>query len=492
MQRGQRVAVNTALMIAKQVIMAVLGVVFIGYMARMVGVAAWGELQASFATVAVVGLVAGVGVRAYLAREIAVDPALGPRHLGSALAIRGFTCAVMLVVTVAAGVWLLPSLGAVLLALAAVSQLAAMLYSTMWLSFEAHERLQYIVYVELGARLFVIGLGMSLLALGLGVVAAAAVFTLGNVLELGLTYHFVRTRLYRPRLEASVAELWRIVVRSLPYGLVSAQLAALQQSDTVLLRWLDGERSVGIFSAARVVSENFHLIPDAFMAACFAAGMRTYALDREAFGRLYRTAMIAALALGLPIAVGGFLLAPEVIGLVYGGGQYASSARVLRVLICSVPIGFALQVAALPLVAAKRERVVAWILAAALAANVISNVVLVPRYHAVGAAFSTLATSGLTLLAVVAATAGTVRLIPVARVARLAAATALMGVAAHAANRAAGMWCGIGVAVPLYATLLFVLGGVTREEIVALVRGRLAERDGGRRDERAGAVERAT
>ena len=250
MQRGQRVAVNTALMIAKQVIMAVLGVVFIGYMARMVGVAAWGALQASFATVAVVGLVAGVGVRAYLAREIAVDPALGPRHLGSALAIRGFTCAVMLVVTVAAGVWLLPSLGAVLLALAAVSQLAAMLYSTMWLSFEAHERLQYIVYVELGARLFVIGLGMSLLALGLGVVAAAAVFTLGNVLELGLTYHFVRTRLYRPRLEASVAELWRIVVRSLPYGLVSAQLAALQQSDTVLLRWLDGERSVGIFSAS--------------------------------------------------------------------------------------------------------------------------------------------------------------------------------------------------------------------------------------------------
>src|SRR5262245_27695076 len=93
---GQRVALNTVFMLTKQVVMAVLGVLFVGYLARRVGVAAWGELQASLAIASMVTVVAGIGVRGYLAREIAVRPELGPRHLGSALAIRGVTGTVLL------------------------------------------------------------------------------------------------------------------------------------------------------------------------------------------------------------------------------------------------------------------------------------------------------------------------------------------------------------------------------------------------------------
>ncbi len=42
MKDGRRIALNAALMLLKQAIMAVLGVVFVGYLARKVGVAAWG------------------------------------------------------------------------------------------------------------------------------------------------------------------------------------------------------------------------------------------------------------------------------------------------------------------------------------------------------------------------------------------------------------------------------------------------------------------
>ena len=96
MHDGQRVAWNAALMLAKQVVMAGLSVMFVGYLARTVGVVAWGEFQASLAIVAIVSIIAGLGVRGYLAREIAVRPELGPRHLGSALLIRGLLGALIL------------------------------------------------------------------------------------------------------------------------------------------------------------------------------------------------------------------------------------------------------------------------------------------------------------------------------------------------------------------------------------------------------------
>src|SRR4051812_45048301 len=99
-QDGRRVAVNAVVMLLKQAIMAPLGVMFVGYMARKLGVAAWGEFQASLAIVSAVTIFAGIGVRGYIAREIAMDPERGPRGLGAALVIRGAVGAVLLVFAV--------------------------------------------------------------------------------------------------------------------------------------------------------------------------------------------------------------------------------------------------------------------------------------------------------------------------------------------------------------------------------------------------------
>lgn len=474
MQDGRRIARNAALLLLKQAIMAVLGVVFVGYLARKVGVAAWGEFQAALATTGIVALVAGVGVRGYLAREVAVRPELGPRHLGAALAIRGVTGTLVLGATAAVALAVRSGLGAQLVVLAAASQLAMLLYSTMWLSFEAHERFQYILYAELGARLFVIALSAALLALGFGVVAAATAFLLGNVLELGITYHYLRSRLYRPELSTPPAELFRITKRSLPIGALGALASALIQTDRVMLRALCDEEAVGVYSAAWVLCENFRMLPDVLLGAAFAAGMRLYAQDGEAFGRLYSGCMLVAALVGLPVAAGLFVLAPDVIGLVYGtAGDYAPTADVLRVLACGVPVMFAFQVVTLPLLAAKREVAMVKLLAVTLAANVALNLLLLPRYRALGAAGATLATSAGSLIASWIMTARWARCVALGRVLAIVAATALMAFAAYAARVLAGMWASIAVGVAVYAVLLVALRAVSFHELRALLARRV-------------------
>ncbi|WP_437554656.1 flippase [Sorangium sp. So ce367] len=468
---GRRIAINAAFMFLKQVVMAVLGIVFVGYMARAVGVSAWGEFQASLSIASIVTLVAGIGVRAYLGREVAVRHELGPRHLGSALLIRGATGAVILGVTMICNLVGRSGLGATLLVLAALSQLANLLYSTMWLSFEAHERFEYILYVELIARLFVIGLAAILLAAGFGVVAAATAFLLGNVLELGITWYFLRTRFYAPVFNTSNAELWRIARASVPIGLVGVLGVALQECDRVLLRVLADERAVGVYSAAWVLSENFRTIADLFLGVAYAAGMRLYARDPEAFKRLFRNCVAFALILGLPVGAGVFLIAPDVIRLIYGDrAGFEGAATVLRILACQVPFTFVYMVATLPLIAAKRERVLVQVLGAALVANVIGNLILIPRYHEVGSAFATLLVSAAILTTVSLLSARWLRLVSIARVAGALGATALMYLAAWNALALGGMWAAIAVAMPVYVVLLFAVRAVSREELAALRR----------------------
>ncbi|XXT24253.1 oligosaccharide flippase family protein [Sorangium sp. So ce429] len=474
MQDGRRIALNAALMLLKQAIMAVLGVVFVGYLARKVGVAAWGEFQASLAVAGIVTIAAGVGVRGYLAREVAVRPELGPRHLGAALAIRGVTGTLVLGATVAVVLATRSGTGAQLVVLAAASQLATLLYSTMWLSFEVHERFELILYAELGARLFVIGLSTALLALGLGVVAAAAAFLVGNVLELGLTAHYLRTRLYRPEFATPPAALWQIAKRSLPIGALGALASALLQADRIMLRALCDEETVGVYSAAWVLSENFRMLPDVLLGAAFAAGMRLYAQDRDAFGRLYSGCMLVAALFGLPIAAGLFLLAPDIIQLVYGAaGDYAPAAEVLRVLACSVPVMFAFQVVTLPLLAARREGDMVQLLAVTLVAKIALNLLLLPRYRALGAACATLAVGAGSLLASWGMTARWAHFIELGRILAVLVATAAMASAAYAARVLVGMWASIAVGAAVYVALLLALRAVSFRELRALLARRV-------------------
>ncbi|WP_438021004.1 oligosaccharide flippase family protein [Sorangium sp. So ce315] len=474
MKDGRRIARNAALLLLKQAVMAVLGVVFVGYLARKVGVAAWGEFQASLAIAGIVTIAAGVGVRGYLAREVAVRPELGPRHLGAALAIRGVTGTLVLGATVAAALATRSGVGAQLVVLAAASQLATLLYSTMWLSFEAHERFQYILYAELGARLFVIALSAALLALGFGVVAAAAAFLLGNVLELAITAHYLHSRLYRPEFTTPPAELWQITKRSLPIGALGALAGALLQVDRVMLRALCDEQAVGIYSAAWVLSENFRLLPDVLLGAAFAAGMRLYAQDGAAFGRLYSGCMLVAALFGLPVAAGVFVLAPDIIRLVYGAsGDYVESADVLRVLACGVPVTFAFQVVTLPLLAGKREVAMVQVLTVTLVAKVALNLLLLPRYRALGAACATLAVGAGSLIASWGMTARWAQFVELGRLVAVLVATAAMAGAAYAARVLAGMWVSIAVGVAVYVVLLIALRAVSFGELRALLARRV-------------------
>src|SRR5690606_29648971 len=134
-----------------------------------------------------------------------------------------------------------------------------------------------------------------------------------------------------------------------------------------------------------------------FLGASFAAGMRLYASDRAAFGRLYDNCMMVALMLALPIAGGLYILAPDVIHLIYGARSFEQSSSVLRVLVCQLPLTFAYQVGTLPLLAQKRERSLAKLLGLSVCVNAALNLALIPRFQALGAAIATLVAATVTL-----------------------------------------------------------------------------------------------
>ncbi|MBC7315854.1 MAG: polysaccharide biosynthesis C-terminal domain-containing protein, partial [Chloroflexi bacterium] len=159
-----------------------------------------------------------------------------------------------------------------------------------------------------------------------------------------------------------------------------------------LLEWLVPDpRALGWYSTAYKYIDAVGVIPAYFTLAIFPLMARYAATDREALLRAYQLAIklltAAAVSLGFIFSLG----AREWIGLL-GGSQYLpQAANVLRVMIWYMPIGFINSVTQYVLIALNQQRFLTRAFAIGLGFNVLANVLLIPRFGYMAAAYVAIA-----------------------------------------------------------------------------------------------------
>ena len=97
----------------------------------------------------------------------------------------------------------------------------------------------------------------------------------------------------------------------------------------------------------------------------------------------------------LPISIGGFILAPQLIAFGFGAG-YDRSILTLQVLIWCVPLSVLRLVPWAALIARDRQNLLLRAMIYSVVANIILNIMLIPKYGTLGAAIATVVTESLT------------------------------------------------------------------------------------------------
>jgi O-antigen/teichoic acid export membrane protein len=193
----------------------------------------------------------------------------------------------------------------------------------------------------------------------------------------------------------------------------------------------------------------------------------------------------------LPIAMMITLLAQPLVWLV-GGAQYLNvpesihlfgrdfaylggSDLALRVIIWSIPIGFANSVTQYVLIAVDQQRYLTRAFVLGVVCNVVGNLLVIPRFGYVGAAIVTILSEFTLLFPFYFSVRRNVGVVPwVSIFARPLLATVVMGVAAYALTRlGVDVWLATGVWVVIYAGVLWLLGALHGEEMMVLRRALL-------------------
>ncbi len=423
MTAGRQILKNAGALTAARGVTAVVTLVTTVYLARVLEPAGYGILNWGLALLAYFSFAGDLGLGVYSMREVAragerartlVGPVLTLRVSGALMALALFLGVVALLDEGPQFKLVLAVLGLTLIAHA---------IEVGWV-YHGLQRLS-VVAVRNVATAVVTLVGVLLLVRRPDQIAlAAAVMVASIALPNGWLLITYGREFGRPRLSVDRALWWSMLVPALPIA-ASHLLGTINTNlDQVMLGFMRTEAEVGQYAAAyrllMAATIPWQIALQAFMPTLSNA-VGNMAAMRE-HGGSFATALFS---LGLPIAAGGAILAPELIALF--GSDYAVAAGALSVLMVSVGVTYAKVTFGGALVAWDRQRSYAAALAAGAGLNVVLNVVLIPTYGIEGAAAATLFSEATVCIGVAVVYRGMVGRLFVGALARAAAAT-LLGV----------------------------------------------------------------
>jgi O-antigen/teichoic acid export membrane protein len=182
---------------------------------------------------------------------------------------------------------------------------------------------------------------------------------------------------------------FRSLVRSaIPMVLSGVVLMIYLRIDQVMLGALTSEAEVGFYAAAVRISEVWYFVPAAIVSSLFPRIVELRASDQSLFEqqlqRLYNLLAFLGYAVALPVT----LLAPWLVQLLFGSA-YQPAAPLLAVLIWAGLFANLTVARNAHFIALDWGRAQLWTASAGAIANILLNLLLIPRYGAMGAAGAT-------------------------------------------------------------------------------------------------------
>jgi O-antigen/teichoic acid export membrane protein len=464
---GGIVARNTLAQAAGKAVILAAGAVSIAVTTRYLGAAGYGRFALALALLQALGVLADAGLVAVVVRESSRAPARTAQLVGNALAMR--LVLGVLVVALAAAASGLPGYGpdvrtAVLIA--SVPFAFGIVSSSLAAIFQVRLQLGRGALADAVGRVAGLGALLAVVAADLGFEAVVASMAVGAAVTLVVTAAFA-LRLVRVRLAAE-RTVWReLALAAVPLGLTLAVAEIYFRADTFILALSRPAAEVGHYSLAYRLYELLGMLPAMVMASVYPLLSRQLAEDRAAAERTLRATARAFFAFGVPLAVGGLVIAPELARLA-GGDEFSAAADPLRLLLCAAALAYLSGLFGYALIAGGRERSTLWLSLAALALNLGLNVALAPAYGATASAAIAVGSEALLLAGGWLLVRRQLGLLPaVPRAWAVALAAAVMAAAIWPLReRTPALTVPLGAAV--YGGVLWALGGVDKRTLEAL------------------------
>ena len=465
MSLASRTLRNTALLFTARSLSKVLVFVTVVVTQRALGDIGYGKFAAIVVFSNIASIFADVGLQVVLVREAS-------RHLDNLGDFLGVTMAAKLPLAALSGVILA---GSVALLAPDLLSLVGPVFALMVVT-SAANLLRSCFYATGEMRYEVVAIGGETVVLLVGTVLAAvfhqgvAAFLWAYTASYGFTTVYaavITSRRYaRLRLRWNRELLFKLLRSGLPFALAFVLSTIYFRIDVVILKSLRGDAQVAYYNAAYKYLDGLSFIPQAAMNAVFPALAVIHLRGREPMRDAYTRAYRLLAALGMPVAVGCVILAPQIIHVTRV--PFEQSIPSLRILGASLLLIFVNNSFIFALGAMDKQLTFALLAGLSIVVNVTLNLTMIPHFaHADGylaASWATLITEVFLFAAGYVALARYLGRLPWLRPALPIAASGAAVAGVAYALRHSNAFLAIALCAVVYVGAMALTGGVTRAE----------------------------
>jgi len=388
----QRIAKNSLVLLASNIISKILGFFYVMYIARYLSAEGFGILSFALAFTGIFGVFTDLGITTLTVREVARNKSLAGKYLGNITVIK----IILVIITFGLIAITINLLGypkqtikvVYFLALSVILSSFSNIFNSI---FQAYEKMEYQSMEQILISVLILSSALFAISHGFSVIGFAFIYFL--VSAVALIYSFVISiwKFVKPKMEVDWS-FWKYTIKeALPFGLTGISGMIYTYTDTIMLSLMKGDEVVGWYNAAYKLMLILLFIPGIINSAIFPSMSRFYISSQNSLKLIYEKYFKFMLMIGIPIGIGTTLLADRIILLIFGIG-YTQSIIALQVLIWTIVLTFAGAAFVKLFESINRQIVITNISIGCVIINIILNFLLIPKFSYVGASIATVIT----------------------------------------------------------------------------------------------------
>lgn len=472
----KKIAYNTVFSAGARIIAVALSLFSLGIIARYLGKEGFGDYSLILSFLYVFNILADLGLYSLMTREISRPGADENKIASNIFTLRIVALFIFLALAVSL-VWLFPYTERVKLGVVIASFGYLFLSASQVLMgiFQKYLKIDRAGLADIVGRLIQLGLVIIFIYFKLGL------FWLLISLNISCIVNFVLNWIFAKKcLRFGLAfdfSFWKTIIKeALPIAASIVLTIVYFKFDTIFLSLGAINRSsenpmadVGVYNIAYKILEGLIFFPSMFVGLIMPILSRLAVSDKEQFKRVFQKIFDVLIIFIVPVVIGLLVLSLPIVVLI-GGRDFVDSASVLKILSIAVGLIFFGNLFGSSIIALNKQKIGAYIYLSGMIFNIITNLIFIPKYSYFGAAWTTVATELLVTILMFWLIYKNIKYLPSLGVATKSLLAGLIMFLFLYYLKGQNLFLLVGGGAIIYFTFLYLIKGITKEEINLLIK----------------------
>lgn len=471
----RKIAYNTIISAGARLMGVALSLITIGFIARYLGNDGFGSYSLVLAFLYTFDSLADMGLYSLMVREISKNGVDEKKVAGNIFTLRLLAVLIFMVIG-SAMVWFFPytmqvKIGTMIVSL---SFIFLSLGQVLMGIFQKYLKTDRASLADIIGRVVQFVIILVVIKLGIGFYGVIIALVLGCLINFLLLWIFSRKYI---KFSITVDFIyWKELIKvtlpiavSIVLTLIYFKIDSIFLSIPAINRYSPSPISdVGIYGIAYKILEGLIFFPAMFVGLIMPLLSNSAFVNPEKFKQIFQKALDILMIFIVPLIIGILMLSVPIVILV-GGNDFKASAPALNILAIAIGLIFLGNLFGNSIIALNKQKSAAWIYFIGMIFNIVANLIIIPKYRYVGAAWTTTATEFLVTAMMIVLIYKTIHYVPKFRAIRPLIAGAVMAGFIY-------LFSGLNVIILagggliVYLGALYLIRGIKKEEVQLLVK----------------------